>query len=78
MHQCFGKAQADPDECRAFSEVLERKDLLQIASENRSSEVMPTLAARSSAPALRRVASGREHRWPSRVAVRIELRTAGP
>jgi hypothetical protein len=42
MLQCFGDAQAYPEVCRAFSEVLERKSLVQIAGENRSSWVIMT------------------------------------
>jgi len=38
MLQCFKKAQAYPEVCRAFFEVLERNVLVQIAGENRSSK----------------------------------------
>jgi len=37
MLQCFGNAQTYPEVCRAFSEVPERKGLVQIASENLTS-----------------------------------------
>jgi len=37
MLRCFGEAEAYPEVCRAFSEVLERKGLVQIAGKNRSS-----------------------------------------
>jgi hypothetical protein len=35
MRQCFGDAQAYLEVCRASSEVLERKGLVQIAGESR-------------------------------------------
>jgi len=37
MLKCFGNAHAFPEVYLAFSEVLERKGLMQIAGENRSS-----------------------------------------
>jgi hypothetical protein len=40
MLQCFGEAQAYPEVSRAFSGLLERKGQVQIAGENRSSQVL--------------------------------------
>jgi len=40
MLQCFEKAQAYPEACRAFSKVLKRKGLVQIADENRSGRTL--------------------------------------